>query len=96
MQIINDVLDFSKLSCGKMGVSVECFSVKDMMTNIIKPIVIQRIKEKRQIIEFDISANVPEFVVLDKQKLIQIIINLISNANKYSGIGKKNINKCIF
>ena len=46
MQIINDVLDFSKLSCGKMGINTECFSVKEM-NNIIQTIIIQRIKKKK-------------------------------------------------
>lgn len=36
---------------------------------------------------FTVAENVPEFLILDKQKLIQIIINLLSNSINYTQIG---------
>lgn len=85
MQIINDVLDFSKLSSGKMTITTECFSVKEIVETIRKTIG-QKISEKRQKLFFNIDDTVPEFIILDKQKLIQILINLISNAYKFTDI----------
>ena len=85
MQIINDILDFGKLSTGKMGINTECFSIKEL-EDIIMDAMSQRIKEKRQKCIFSISPDCPNFIILDKQKLIQILINLVSNANKFSDI----------
>jgi two-component system sensor histidine kinase/response regulator len=86
MQIINDILDFSKLTSGKMGVNSECLSLKDVNTSV-SCATRQRIFEKRQKYNFVIHDDVPSFIILDKQKLIQIIINLVTNANKFTDIG---------
>ena len=85
MQIINDVLDFSKLSSGKMGVNTECFSIREVI-EVINMTMGQKIMQKKQILSFDISDSLPEYIILDKQKLIQIIINLVSNAHKFTNI----------
>lgn len=85
MQIINDILDFSKLSSGKMGVHTQCFSPREIV-EIVHNTMSQRISEKKQTINFTIDKDVPEFIILDKQKLIQILINLVSNAHKFSDI----------
>lgn len=85
MKIINDVLDFSKLSSGKMGVNTECFSLLDV-AETVKETLNQRVIEKKQKLEIIFSDKIPEFIIMDKQKLIQIIINLVSNANKFTDI----------
>lgn len=86
MQIINDVLDFSKLSSGKMGVNTECFSPKEVVESV-EGAMGQRINEKKQKIKFVIGDEVPDFVMMDKQKLVQILVNLVSNAHKFTDIG---------
>jgi len=90
MQIINDILDFSKLSSGKMNINKQCFAINEIIENIQNTIG-QRINEKKQKLKCILSEEVPEFIILDKQKLIQIIINLISNAHKFSDIGSQII-----
>jgi CheY-like chemotaxis protein len=90
LSIVNDILDFSKLSTGKGQITTECFSVKDV-TEEVDTIIQQKIKEKKQKLHFVVNKNVPEFLVGDKHKILQILINLISNANKFSGPGKRII-----
>lgn len=91
MQILNDILDFSKLSSGKMGINSECFAIKEIIESV-ESAMGQRFLEKKQKVQFTISETIPEFIIMDKQKLIQIIINLVSNANKFTDInGKINI-----
>lgn len=85
LQIINDVLDFSKLSSGNMKINTECFTVKDII-NDLKDAMSQIFKDKRQKCEYIQTINVPIYIVMDKQKLIQIVINLLSNASKFSDI----------
>lgn len=86
MQLINDILDFAKLYSGKMCINNECFPLKEIV-DITLDAMNQRLKEKRQQCNVNISSNCPNFIILDKQKLVQILINLISNANKFSDIG---------
>ena len=83
MQIINDIIDFSKLSSGNMSINDECVSMNEIFSSI-EGTMSERIKEKNQKFSYDISSNVPDYIITDKQKLIQIIINLISNSINYS------------
>ena len=85
MQIINDILDFAKLSSGNMLINNECFPLRELSDSIIDALG-ERIKEKKQKFVFNISSNCPTFVILDKQKLIQILINLVSNSNKFTDL----------
>ena len=82
MQIINDILDFVKLSSNKMTINDECFRVRELADGVMTTMD-HRIKEKKQKIDFCISEDCPEFIIADRQKLIQILINLVSNANKF-------------
>lgn len=86
MQIINDVLDFSKLSSGKMSVNTECFSPQEVIESV-RGAMGQRINEKKQKARFIVGDEVPEFIIMDKQKLVQILVNLVSNAHKFTDIG---------
>ena len=89
-EIINDILDFSKLVAGKGQINNQCFSFKEI-TEEINSVIGQRLKEKRQKLKYVISKNLPEYIFCDKQKIIQILINLISNANKFTPLGGRII-----
>lgn len=86
MQIINDILDFSKLSSGKMIIHNECFTPQELFDKVFDTMQ-HKLNEKRQTYTIDISEKMPTFIILDKQKIIQILINLISNSHKFSDIG---------
>ena len=86
MQIINDILDYSKLSSDKMSINSECVSIHEILEGITDAMG-QRIKEKRQEYTSIFESDIPEYIVIDKAKLIQIVINLVSNANKFTDIG---------
>ena len=90
MQIINDVLDFSKLMSGRMHVSTECFSLREVSRSVHGALE-GRLKDKRQTMEFDFDLSIPEYIVTDKCKLTQIIMNLTTNAIRYSGIGSHTV-----
>jgi signal transduction histidine kinase/DNA-binding response OmpR family regulator len=83
MKIINDILDFSKLSYGKMSINSDCFDIKEIIETV-KDTIKNKILEKRQQLNVNIDPYIPENIITDKQKLLQILINLISNANKFT------------
>jgi len=87
MQIINNILDYVKLSAGKMKLNVECFSLKEVIQNVNNTIN-KKIQEKKQKLEFIYDKVLPSFIMSDQHKIVQILINLISNASKFSDIGK--------
>ena len=83
IQIINDILDFSKLSSGKMGINNECFKIKEIIDGVLDAMA-NNIKDKNQNFSVIIDEKLPEFIVADKQKIIQILVNLVLNANKFT------------
>jgi signal transduction histidine kinase/DNA-binding response OmpR family regulator len=86
MQIINDVLDFSKLSSGNMSLRKECFTFKEI-SDSVNGALGQRIKERQQVYTLFVDDSVPIFIVADKQKLTQIFVNILSNASKFTNPG---------
>lgn len=85
VELVNDILDFSKLTTGKGQINNEYFSLNEIV-NDIKSILGYRIAEKRQILNFTFDEDIPKYIVGDRGKILQILINLISNSNKFTDI----------
>jgi len=82
LQLINDILDLSKVESGKMEVLPERFTVGAAIQEI--EAIVQQLARKKNI-EFVVTSSLPsEDVVLDKQKFKQILFNLVSNAVKFT------------
>ncbi len=84
--LINDVLDMSKIESGKMNLNVELISLREVMDSIVT-IVQPQIKEKQQKFNVFIYDIVSENVLCDGVRLNQILLNLVSNAVKYTPEG---------
>lgn len=85
LQLINDVLDLSKIEAGKLQVRIEKFRVQDIaeeVVNVLKPIASK--KEVR--LHLGVGREINE-VNIDKNKFRQILYNLISNAIKFNHPG---------
>lgn len=85
MQIINDILDFFKLSSGTMKQDIESFRPLEII-QAVSDALEQSLASKKQNFTYQIDDLVPEFLVMDKRKLVQIIMNLVSNAHKFTPI----------
>lgn len=83
MQIISDVLDYSKLQSGKMKTNNECFSIREVVAAIEETLA-YRIREKRITHSYNIDRNIPNYIVGDKNKIVQILVNLVSNSIKFT------------
>lgn len=82
LSIINDVLDLSKISHGKMILQNEVFLLAQLVDEI-KDLVKTQIQKKG--LSFNIESNIDNLYILtDRVKLSQILTNLISNAIKYN------------
>ncbi len=85
--IINNILDFSKLQAGKFSLEQREFMFRDMM-DYVKNNHINRITEKGLQFFVTISPEVPEKIIADELRIVQILNNLLSNACKFTSIGK--------
>jgi signal transduction histidine kinase/CheY-like chemotaxis protein len=85
MQIINDILDFFKLSSGTMKEEVESFRAAEIV-QAVNGALDQSLLNKKQTFTYQVDDCVPEFLVMDKRKLVQIVMNLVSNAHKFTPI----------
>jgi len=82
LQLINDVLDLSKIEAGKMEIHPESFAVRKAVSEVAA--VIQGIAQKKHIaVEIKIGDGL-EAVMLDQHKFKQMLYNLLSNAVKFS------------
>jgi len=86
-KIIDNILDFSKLEAGKFVLEEREFDFKDFVDHIIETH-IARINEKGLKFVFSMDDNVPKKVIGDSYHISQIINNLISNAIKFTSMGK--------
>mgnify|MGYP002508779953 CR=1 FL=1 len=84
--LVNDVLDMSKIESGKMTLSVELVSLREVMDSIVC-IVQPQVKAKRQQFDVFIHDIQVENVYCDGVRLNQILLNLLSNAVKFTPEG---------
>jgi signal transduction histidine kinase/CheY-like chemotaxis protein len=86
--IINDILDFSKIEAGKLEMESIEFSLDEVMENLTDLIMVKAQNRENLEILFDVGQNVPRFLKGDPLRLGQILINLASNAVKFTEDGE--------
>jgi len=84
--LINDILDLSKIESGKFELEYSAVRPKDLFAEM-ETVFGYRIKDKNLDFIIDISPDIPEYLILDEIRLRQILINLISNAIKFTHDG---------
>lgn len=88
LSIINDILDFSKIEAGKLEMESVDFNLDEVMHNLA-PVVIMKSQEKENLeVLFDIAQNVPRLLKGDPLRLGQVLLNLASNAVKFTEEGE--------
>lgn len=85
LQLINDILDLSKVEAGRMELSPSRFKLGQTLQNI-QTIVKNLAYKKKLALEFNVGSQLPE-IFADEAKLKQILYNLISNAIKFTPEG---------
>jgi signal transduction histidine kinase/CheY-like chemotaxis protein len=85
LQLINDVLDISKIESGKMSLSPKEIDFKWLLESIM-PTFEPQIKQKNLSLSYDIAAGLP-LLYADEDKIKQVLINLFSNAIKFAHKG---------
>lgn len=86
LDIINDVLDMSKIEAGKVDLVESEIVISDVLESILR-IMNDRAQAAGVILDFYVADNIPH-IKADQRMLRQILINLVSNAIKFSVTGQ--------
>ncbi len=84
--IINDILDFSKIEAGKMEIINVDYSVASLLNDLVN-MVQKKAEDKGLSFNLDIDRDIPMTLNGDEIRIKQVIINILSNAVKYTKQG---------
>jgi CheY-like chemotaxis protein len=90
MRLLNDILDFSKIESGKLDFESIPFALSPSITEIAA-LLRTRAAEKRLELSADLPAHLPAYVIGDAVRLKQVLLNLTSNAIKFTETGRVDI-----
>ena len=83
LQLINNVLDMSRIESGRMVLEETWVNIRDIVhevTDFMKPEILAREHEY----EFRVGENIPNYVLCDRLRVTQLLLNILSNAVKYT------------
>lgn len=86
LEIVNDVLDFSKIESGKLELNIEeldLFKLTHQAIDLFK----YQAEQKNIDLVLNLDKEVPQFILADSVRLKQILVNLLSNAIKFTNTG---------
>ena len=95
LELINGVLDISKIESGSMEIVNVDYDPKTLFNDISKLINV-RIKDKNLDFKINIAQDIPSILYGDKSRIQQVLMNLLTNAVKYTSEGSVSFNvQCV-
>ena len=86
LTVINDVLDYSQFQSGKLGIHPEPFELRKTVAHAMD-LFDNRIKSMRLVFQSQIDEGLPAWVLADRHRLMQVLVNLLGNAIKFTQQG---------
>ncbi|MEG4236545.1 PAS domain S-box protein [Microcoleus sp. Pol14C6] len=86
LDLINDILDLSKIESGRMTLNLSDFDLTNLLASIEEMFQVKVQSKELQLI-FDLNPDIPRFVHSDHKKLYQVFVNLLGNAIKFTNKG---------
>jgi len=87
LAIIDDILDFSKIEAGKLRLDASRFALRSTLGRALRALT-SRANEKRVPVLLRVDDDVPDSVVGDPHRLMQVVVNLVGNAVKFTDKGE--------
>lgn len=91
LNVINDVLDFSKIEAGKLEFELDDFNLRDVLEATLKTLAL-RADQKGLELLCEIAPGVPDMLNGDRNRLRQVLVNLVGNAIKFTDDGEVAVN----
>jgi PAS domain S-box-containing protein len=86
LSVINDVLDFSKIEAGKIVLENTVFDLRETLGDTMKSLSVRADREGLEL-DCQVQADAPPLLVGDRNRLRQILVNLVGNAIKFTERG---------
>ncbi|MFH1294074.1 MAG: ATP-binding protein [Pseudomonadota bacterium] len=86
IKLVNDLLDLSRLEAGKIEFQPESISLEELISGVVEELKINVQKKGLYIKTMKSSESLPK-IIADKEKLRQVILNIVDNAIKYTKTG---------
>jgi signal transduction histidine kinase len=90
LKIINDILDLCKIEAGKMSLDPVAFELRKELGNVVKSLSYAA-REKGLNLTLDVAERIPDGLVGDSLRLNQILLNVMSNAVKFTSQGEVSL-----
>ncbi|HYF60118.1 MAG TPA: CHASE domain-containing protein [Burkholderiaceae bacterium] len=87
LDLLNDILDFSKVEAGKLVLETHPFRIDPLLRDL-SVVIAGSLGDKRLEVLFDVDPRLPDEVLGDALRLRQVLVNLASNAIKFTGEGE--------
>ncbi len=91
--MINELLDYSKIEAGKLSLTKEPVALRLCIEQAVD-LMLPLMEEKGTIFSLAFENELPEYVEWDSYRIQQVITNLLSNANKFTGAGNRIAIRC--
>jgi signal transduction histidine kinase/ActR/RegA family two-component response regulator len=86
LELINDVLEMSKIEAGKETLNPSTFNLYGMLNGLKEMLQLKAASKQLQLV-FSYAPNLPHYIKTDERKLRQVLINLVGNAIKFTDSG---------
>jgi signal transduction histidine kinase/CheY-like chemotaxis protein len=87
LNIVNDILDFTKIEAGKIEIDTHEFVLRDSIIDVVETLAL-RAHQKNLEINYYVENGIPDDLIGDLNRIRQILVNLLSNAIKYTNYGE--------
>ena len=87
LTLINDILDFSKIEAGRFQLESTAFDLRDSVGDTMKTLA-ERAHRRGLELAYHVDPDLPEFLVGDRNRLRQVLVNLVGNAIKFTKQGE--------
>ncbi|WP_342343993.1 PAS domain-containing hybrid sensor histidine kinase/response regulator [Carboxylicivirga mesophila] len=87
LNIINDILDFSKIEAGKMKIESYAFNLRSTVDYLMDQMSFRSLEKGIEILN-DVEETIPPVLIGDESRLIQVLVNLMGNAVKFTSEGE--------